>query len=282
MLPDIVEFRLAYMEQDLATQWHFHPVWQFGCVTQGRMEVSFPEGDHAIAPDGFFLIASGHLHQIQSHAGSFQYYGLFNLTKQPEYFAATVAGLGLVEWLHGRSVVVREGGPLRDALDEMDRFWQRGDEPSRLVAHCLLVRMLSLLRERPAEFVTPRENLQSGSGEHLLLQQAMAIMAKLFRNYRLQVPDIAEACQVSRSTLDKLFRRRAGAGPKEYLQRYRVDRARNLLRATAWPVGMVAANTGFRDVYYFSRVFKRITGQSPTEYRNDPDHAPPLMPIAAR
>lgn len=66
----------------------------------------------------------------------------------------------------------------------------------------------------------------------------------------------------------QLFRRTYGAPPRAYLSNLRVGYAKMLLRASRQSVSIkeVAQRSGFRDPYYFSRVFRQIEGVSPSEY----------------
>ena len=89
------------------------------------------------------------------------------------------------------------------------------------------------------------------------------------RNYSqgVTVEDAARQAGVSRSCLYRAFQAEFGCPPSAYLTRYRIQRAKQLLRHSALTVGAVAASVGFEDPYYFSRAFRRETGMSPTEYR---------------
>jgi YesN/AraC family two-component response regulator len=51
------------------------------------------------------------------------------------------------------------------------------------------------------------------------------------------------------------------------LNRYRILQAKERLRHTSEDIGTVARQVGFKDPAYFSRVFRKLTGLSPTEYR---------------
>jgi len=69
------------------------------------------------------------------------------------------------------------------------------------------------------------------------------------------------------SYISKIFKRHLRMTPTEFLARYRIERAR--LALTEQPGMMVrdvAAQVGFNDQYYFSKVFRRITGYWPTQY----------------
>lgn len=54
----------------------------------------------------------------------------------------------------------------------------------------------------------------------------------------------------------------------EYLTAYRIERAVELLQQTDIPVREIAVRVGYTDANYFTKVFKRHLGVTPTEYRN--------------
>ena len=86
-------------------------------------------------------------------------------------------------------------------------------------------------------------------------------------SYSLTVSDIASFVGVSRSTLFREFREELHLSPKEYLDRYRIRRASTLLRDTDLTIASVAASVGYDNGLYFSKAFRRMTGMTPSEYR---------------
>jgi len=108
------------------------------------------------------------------------------------------------------------------------------------------------------------ERLPAGTGA--LVKRAMAWLA---RNHAGPVArwQLAEAVGASEDYLARVFHRDLGISPWEYLNRYRVHRAGEMLRASDESVKAIAARVGFRDPAYFTRIFARVTGRPPTEYR---------------
>ena len=53
----------------------------------------------------------------------------------------------------------------------------------------------------------------------------------------------------------------------EYISSVRIEHAKNLLATTSAPIGSIALNVGIDDANYFTRIFKKFVGMSPTEYR---------------
>jgi AraC-like DNA-binding protein/DNA-binding response OmpR family regulator len=83
--------------------------------------------------------------------------------------------------------------------------------------------------------------------------------------------EIAAAIGVSEDYLSRIFRQELEISPWEYLNRYRVLQAIERLRHTDDSVRTVAHQVGFKDPAYFSRVFHKVTGLSPSAYRAQAD-----------
>jgi AraC-like DNA-binding protein len=79
--------------------------------------------------------------------------------------------------------------------------------------------------------------------------------------------EIAAHIGVSENYLTLIFHREFGLSPWEYLHRYRVERAKSLLRETDESITAIAALVGFGDPAYFSRVFRKLERCAPREYR---------------
>ncbi len=82
---------------------------------------------------------------------------------------------------------------------------------------------------------------------------------------RLPVSELAAACQMTVPVLQRLIRQATGLSANEYIQRYRVERAKELLAGGA-SVGEAARKAGYQSEQYFMRLFKRITGVTPGQF----------------
>ncbi len=80
--------------------------------------------------------------------------------------------------------------------------------------------------------------------------------------------EIGSAVGVSDDYLSRVFSRELGVTPWDYLNRYRILRAKDLLRKTSENIGNVALQVGFKDQAYFSRVFHKLTGRAPQAFRD--------------
>ena len=105
--------------------------------------------------------------------------------------------------------------------------------------------------------------------ENRNLRRLEAAKAFIETNYPLPISadDIADAADITRITLFRLFKSELGITPAEYLIRCRMSRAKNLLSSTDLSIGAVARSAGYEDGMYFSRAFRKAVGISPSEYR---------------
>jgi transcriptional regulator GlxA family with amidase domain len=92
-----------------------------------------------------------------------------------------------------------------------------------------------------------------------------------FIEFNLQRPlslrDLVAFSRLSASTVERLFRDHLNRSPVSWILATRIKRAQSVLLARQFSVAQVAAQVGIPDPYYFSKRFKKQTGQSPREYR---------------
>lgn len=89
-------------------------------------------------------------------------------------------------------------------------------------------------------------------------------------NYRedLSLKSAAKIVNMSESYLSYVFKKETGTGFSEYVNQVRVDAASVLLKETDLPSYQIAETVGYDNINYFGRVFKRLTGITPSQYRS--------------
>ncbi len=78
---------------------------------------------------------------------------------------------------------------------------------------------------------------------------------------------IAGRCALNTNSFSRAFKDAAGAPLFEYINKVRIARACALLKRTGKPVIEIAMDTGYNNISFFNRYFRRIMGMSPTQYR---------------
>jgi AraC-like DNA-binding protein len=80
---------------------------------------------------------------------------------------------------------------------------------------------------------------------------------------------ICEATNLSLHYFCRLFHRETGMSPVQYLARYRIEKAKELLVSTSQSIGEIGRMVGMPNQFSFARTFRKIAGKNPTQYRAD-------------
>ena len=87
-------------------------------------------------------------------------------------------------------------------------------------------------------------------------------------NKELTLSSLASICHLSESRFSSLFKKELGVSPLTYIRNVRIEHCKELLLYTDLSVGEIAEISGYQDQLYFSRLFKKHTGISPSRFRN--------------
>jgi len=146
---------------------------------------------------------------------------------------------------------------------------------------CVIEDLKEVIKQSRAEEAPERGRLLASALAQIALSRAeiewkQSLPANLARLQRhidehfgedLSNPALAKFAGTSLTGLLRLFNRHLGTKPAQYVSEVRVRNAATLLRGTKLSIEEIAEQTGFPNRYYFSRVFKKMTGHSPADFR---------------
>ena len=91
----------------------------------------------------------------------------------------------------------------------------------------------------------------------------------LFANAAVAKPveEMVRLSGLPERTFKRRFQKATGLSPIQYVQHLRIDKAKRRLERTRGPVDEISASVGYEDPAFFRRLFKRLTGVSPSAYR---------------
>ena len=113
----------------------------------------------------------------------------------------------------------------------------------------------------------PLPELKKGDKSKYVLE-AMAYIGENYHEPNIGVAAIAQHLGISEGHLSHTFKKETDYTLLNYLTRYRIHRAMELLRDCRLKVYEVAEQVGYRDIAYFSATFKKLVGMSPSEYQD--------------
>ena len=108
--------------------------------------------------------------------------------------------------------------------------------------------------------------IQRENAEPPVIAKARAYILE-HQTEELSLTQVAKAVNMSSYYFCKMFKKVAGINFTDYVARVRIEKSKNLLLNPNLRVSEIAFEVGFQSLTHFNRVFKKIIGQSPTEYR---------------
>lgn len=147
--------------------------------------------------------------------------------------------------------------------------------------------LVASVRSAIAEIAKKREiqqllNTINLPGEAAAIQAKLSLIEQIKAYIREQegnvsLSSVAEAFYMHPQYLSQLFKKKGGDTYSSFVNEIKMDKAKQLLLHTDLKIYEIAAQIGFDDVKYFSKLFEKTVGQKPSEFRQSGD-SPPVCP----
>lgn len=250
-------------------EWHWHTEFEFVYVETGTVYFGISDKQFALSEGQGVFINSKILHRYFSQGKA----TVPNFVLMP-YFIAAQDSL-----IYQKYVLPIMASPMDYQIFSSDIPWQAqalslmremmaAQEKAsdvELVSSYLIQKIWHILYQNTdVEHMGKKENYSASSQARLQLM--MQYIHQKFA-YNISLSDIADQAKVSKSTALNLFQRYLGISPVTYLINYRLQEAAKLLASTEKKVTVISKDTGFDNVDYFCKAFKKYYKLTPTEYR---------------
>ncbi len=131
--------------------------------------------------------------------------------------------------------------------------------------HDSAIKLLTIFAQHLA-MVSNQVFIQRENAEPPVIAKARAYIAE-HQTEELTLGQVAKAVNMSSYYFCKMFKKICGINFTDYVARVRIEKSKNLLLNPNLRVSEIAFEVGFQSLTHFNRVFKKILGQSPTDYR---------------
>ena len=270
--PFLVSYQKLSEYESGSFMWHWHPEIEITYVQKGtmcykvnHMVYHLKEGDIVFNNSG--ALHSGTMENQEDCAyipvtfDSRLIYGFFQSTVNSKYVDPVIQDSMLPAICIDQSEPWHK--PFREYLLRIiDLDEKKPDFYELDITICLQSMWRLLLEHITYEPQASREN----SLEYDRIKKILSYIEENYQN-KITLNDIAGHIHLCESECTRLFKRHMNTSLFAFLQEYRIERSLEFLQADL-PVSAVADKAGFSDPNYYSKVFAKIKGCSPREYRN--------------
>lgn len=258
---------------EMPVPWHWHPEWEAIYVKKGAARVSVNGESRMIKQGEGIFINAGALHDCQNAGGDRCL--IRSLVFHPRLVGGSVDSI-----LWQKYVDPLASGPAciplrgeadweQEAIGAVQESWAAcaaEEEGFEFAVRQGLSRLVFLLRKNclVEEKLPSKKSQREGERVKIMLQYIQENLAE-----ELTLADIARSAAISKNECLRCFRSMLGSTPIRYLQELRVQWAAERLANTAGSISEIAAACGFQETSYFARLFRRVKGCTPSEYRKN-------------
>jgi AraC-like DNA-binding protein len=119
---------------------------------------------------------------------------------------------------------------------------------------------------QPTHNALTSQNSLLFTNEKFILYHVKEYIQQYFTE-QIRVNDIADFCHCSESYVNHIFKKNTGLNIRAYINTYRMNLAKTMLKETEYSIAEISSKIGFNDPNYFTTVFSRSIGMSPTIFR---------------
>ena len=270
--PFLVSYQKLSEYESGSFMWHWHPEIEITYVQKGTMCYKVNHMVYHLKEGDIVFNNSGALHSgtmenqkdcayIPVTFDSRLIYGFFQSTVNSKYVDPVIQDSMLPAICIDQSEPWHK--PFREYLLRIiDLDEKKPDFYELDITICLQSMWRLLLEHITYEPQASREN----SLEYDRIKKILSYIEENYQN-KITLNDIAGHIHLCESECTRLFKRHMNTTLFAFLQEYRIERSREFLQDDQ-PVSAVADKAGFSDPNYYSKVFAKIKGCSPREYRN--------------
>ncbi|EKB48534.1 helix-turn-helix domain-containing protein [Cecembia lonarensis] len=111
----------------------------------------------------------------------------------------------------------------------------------------------------------PHKDFTESEGKRM--GQVMSFILSQSQN-QISLSEVADVANLSKEAFCRFFKERTGKTFTEFLTQVRIHQACQLLHESEWSISQIAYQSGFQNLSYFNRAFKKVQGETPKEYRS--------------
>ena len=254
-----------------------HDFWEFNYIDKGVMAITVEGKEYLLKSGEIVFFQPNEFHSLEARGDSAPNHTVVSFvsnSKAMKYFKNKIIALNSQE-RKLLSILLREGLSAYSPIDKQPPITGMKEKKSAPIGAVqmtfnLLEEFLITLLRRSESGISIGTRLVSPMYYESLPERTKEIAKFMEQNLRrhLSVSEIAKRFSLSESGLKKIFSTDAHCGVTDFFNNIKIEKAKEYIRENEMNFTQISDELGFSSIHYFSRLFKKKTGMTLTEYRS--------------
>ena len=251
---------------------HKHPDFEISYILDGEGEYSFLNGKCKIAQGDLFIMGSNQVHCI-TKVDEKRPIVLLNVRFEPRMIwspSSNTLGEEYLELFNGKcGKLDRKSEQYENIVEKMLQINREAQEKKTgypIMIKSYLCEIFAYLMRNYGDMLRKEKPKASSFDRLMCMDRAVTYINEHLAD-ELTLEEIARVSGLSRTYFSSVFTALNGLKPWDYITIKRIEKSKSILSETDVPVIEVALKCGYENISNFNRMFRRIVGMSPSEYR---------------
>ena len=262
-------YHIANVKRSFQIPVHWHDEFEIIYVKSGFLTVSISGENYIGKPGDAFVVSPGNLHFMGSQTGNVDYFTFLFPLKYISFRTDDILDDKLLEPLNSGHLIISPEieDTVKEQCEQLVEIYgaKKEESQSKITAQIKtkIILLQFILELWKKGFIVENDT----SGKNTVEKEMVSYIQQNFTG-KILLKEFGEQFHLSEKYISRYFKEHFHITISQYVTYLRLEHAKQLLQDTDIPVTEVAMQSGYQNVSYFIRSFKKTYGMSPLKYRN--------------
>ena len=262
-------YHIANAKRSFQIPIHWHDEFEIIYVKSGFLTVSISGENYIGKPGDAFVVSPGNLHFMGSQTGNVDYFTFLFPLKYISFRTDDILDDKLLEPLNSGHLIISPEieDTVKEQCEQLVEIYgaKKEESQSKITAQIKtkIILLQFILELWKKGFIVENDT----SGKNTVETEMVSYIQQNFTG-KILLKEFGEQFHLSEKYISRYFKEHFHITISQYVTYLRLEHAKQLLQDTDIPVTEVAMQSGYQNVSYFIRSFKKTYGMSPLKYRN--------------
>ena len=262
-------YHIANVKRSFQIPVHWHDEFEIIYVKSGFLTVSISGENYIGKPGDAFVVSPGNLHFMGSQTGNVDYFTFLFPLKYISFRTDDILDDKLLEPLNSGHLMISPEieDTVKEQCEQLVEIYgaKKEESQSKITAQIKtkIILLQFILKLWKKGFIVENDT----SGKNTVEKEMVSYIQQNFTG-KILLKEFGKQFHLSEKYISRYFKEHFHITISQYVTYLRLEHAKQLLQDTDIPVTEVAMQSGYQNVSYFIRSFKKTYGMSPLKYRN--------------